>query len=144
MTEPMPPIEQKDPTEPDPSAQDPNVDGGVSTQVYLPRITIKYCTQCKWMLRAAYVSDSFCLKLSVLFFYMLNRYSLVSPQWYFIIRLFIVMIHSSLAVWAFLLLSHYHIFCILSICLASFCFPYTIVFSLSRKMAVHVRNQSPS
>ncbi|KAJ9212480.1 hypothetical protein DTO166G4_5972 [Paecilomyces variotii] len=54
MTEPMPPIEQKDPTEPGPSAQNPNADGGVSTQVYLPRITIKYCTQCKWMLRAAY------------------------------------------------------------------------------------------
>ncbi|GAD92517.1 hypothetical protein PAAG_00818 [Paecilomyces variotii No. 5] len=55
MTEPMPPIEQKGPTEPgDPGAQNPNSDGGVSTQVYLPRITIKYCTQCKWMLRAAY------------------------------------------------------------------------------------------
>lgn len=144
MTEPMPPIEQKDPTEPGPSAQNPNADGGVSTQVYLPRITIKYCTQCKWMLRAAYVSDLFYLKLSVLFFYMLNRYPLVSPQRYFIIWLLIVMIHSSLGVWVFLLLSHYHIFYVLSICLASFCFPYTIVFSLPRKMAVHFRNQSPA
>lgn len=26
-----------------------------TAQVHLPRITIKYCTQCKWMLRAAYV-----------------------------------------------------------------------------------------
>lgn len=26
-----------------------------TTQVHLPRVTIKYCTQCKWMLRAAYV-----------------------------------------------------------------------------------------
>lgn len=23
----------------------------------LPRVTIQFCTQCKWMLRAAYVSD---------------------------------------------------------------------------------------
>ncbi|KAE8396702.1 Rdx family-domain-containing protein [Aspergillus alliaceus] len=26
-------------------------------QVHLPRITIKYCTQCKWMLRAAYFAQ---------------------------------------------------------------------------------------
>ena len=26
-----------------------------TTQVHLPRVTIKYFTQCKWMLRAAYV-----------------------------------------------------------------------------------------
>lgn len=25
------------------------------TPVHLPRITIRFCTQCKWMLRAAYV-----------------------------------------------------------------------------------------
>jgi hypothetical protein len=25
----------------------------------LPRVTIKFCTQCKWMLRAAYVSVPF-------------------------------------------------------------------------------------
>ena len=25
------------------------------TSIHLPRITIHYCTQCKWMLRAAYV-----------------------------------------------------------------------------------------
>lgn len=29
-----------------------------TAQVHLPRVTIKYCTQCKWMLRAAYVSPS--------------------------------------------------------------------------------------
>lgn len=26
--------------------------------VNLPRITIQFCTQCKWMLRAAYVSQA--------------------------------------------------------------------------------------
>lgn len=26
------------------------------SRVHLPRITIKFCTQCRWMLRAAYVS----------------------------------------------------------------------------------------
>lgn len=35
--------------------------------VALPRITIKFCTQCKWMLRAAYVcqtfSYSYCISL---------------------------------------------------------------------------------
>lgn len=30
-----------------------------SARVTLPRITIKYCTQCKWMLRAAYVCVKF-------------------------------------------------------------------------------------
>ena len=29
-----------------------------TAQVHLPRVTIKYCTQCKWMLRAAYVRPS--------------------------------------------------------------------------------------
>lgn len=29
--------------------------------VHLPRVTIQYCTQCKWLLRAAYV----CLSLSL-------------------------------------------------------------------------------
>lgn len=28
-------------------------------QVHLPRVAIKFCTQCKWMLRAAYVSVEF-------------------------------------------------------------------------------------
>lgn len=28
------------------------------TDVKLPRVAITYCTQCKWMLRAAYVSSS--------------------------------------------------------------------------------------
>ena len=30
-----------------------------STPTLLPRITIRFCTQCKWMLRAAYVSLTF-------------------------------------------------------------------------------------
>lgn len=33
-------------------------------RVQLPRITIKYCTQCKWMLRAAYVGTFFSLRTS--------------------------------------------------------------------------------
>ncbi|OJD12297.1 hypothetical protein AJ78_07088, partial [Emergomyces pasteurianus Ep9510] len=28
-----------------------------STHVHLPRVTIKYCTQCKWLLRAAYFAQ---------------------------------------------------------------------------------------
>lgn len=49
MTEPTPPIEHAPPT-----AQ-PQTQQNVS----LPRITIKYCTQCKWLLRAAYVRPFF-------------------------------------------------------------------------------------
>jgi Rdx family len=56
MTEP---VEQKMPTEPmqlsDP--QSAATARGMSS-VYLPRIVIVYCTQCKWMLRAAYVCVS--------------------------------------------------------------------------------------
>lgn len=73
MTEPLAPIELRTPTErKEPSPQNQNADGGALTQVYLPRITIKYCTQCKWMLRAAYVSGYLFLcyfySSSVLFF----------------------------------------------------------------------------
>lgn len=52
MTEPMPPIEQRTPTE---QHQKLGSDNITAERVYLPRITIKYCTQCKWMLRSAYV-----------------------------------------------------------------------------------------
>lgn len=51
MTEPIAPIEQQQ-QKPTPQA---NTQAISNTQVNLPRITIKYCTQCKWMLRAAYV-----------------------------------------------------------------------------------------
>ncbi|QGA20622.1 hypothetical protein EYB26_008328 [Talaromyces marneffei] len=49
MTEPITPIEQsaQPPTGTDPSPQN----------THLPRITITYCTQCKWMLRAAYFAQ---------------------------------------------------------------------------------------
>ncbi|KAH8700610.1 Rdx family-domain-containing protein [Talaromyces proteolyticus] len=47
MTEPIPPIEQQPPT------GDKGFESSPS-QIRLPRITIQYCTQCKWMLRAAY------------------------------------------------------------------------------------------
>ncbi|WEW58728.1 hypothetical protein PRK78_004196 [Emydomyces testavorans] len=30
---------------------------GASVQVQLPRVTIKYCTQCRWMLKAAYFAQ---------------------------------------------------------------------------------------
>lgn len=51
MTEPIAPIEQQQ-QKPTPEADTQAIS---NTQVNLPRITIKYCTQCKWMLRAAYV-----------------------------------------------------------------------------------------
>ncbi|KAH1495419.1 hypothetical protein KXX42_005880, partial [Aspergillus fumigatus] len=55
MTEPTPPIEQHPPsssttTNPPPTTTTTTA----TTTTTLPRITIKYCTQCKWMLRAAY------------------------------------------------------------------------------------------
>ncbi|KAL1970536.1 hypothetical protein VTN77DRAFT_4180 [Rasamsonia byssochlamydoides] len=53
MTEPMPPIEQQTPTERRQQAGT----SSESSHVYLPRIMIKYCTQCKWMLRAAYFAQ---------------------------------------------------------------------------------------
>ncbi|KOC11100.1 selenoprotein [Aspergillus flavus AF70] len=37
---------------------EPQPKTSVATEkVHLPRITIKYCTQCKWMLRAAYFAQ---------------------------------------------------------------------------------------
>ncbi|PIG83839.1 selenoprotein domain protein [Aspergillus arachidicola] len=37
---------------------EPQQKTSVATEkVHLPRITIKYCTQCKWMLRAAYFAQ---------------------------------------------------------------------------------------
>ncbi|KAL1987955.1 hypothetical protein VTN96DRAFT_1479 [Rasamsonia emersonii] len=60
MTEPMPPIEQQTPTErreQSASLVGTSSSSSESSHVYLPRITIKYCTQCKWMLRAAYFAQ---------------------------------------------------------------------------------------
>ncbi|KAH7038148.1 Rdx family-domain-containing protein [Microdochium trichocladiopsis] len=31
--------------------------GSLPTPIHLPRVTIKFCTQCKWMLRAAYYAQ---------------------------------------------------------------------------------------
>ncbi|BDD54575.1 hypothetical protein MPDQ_000276 [Monascus purpureus] len=53
MTEPIAPIEQQQ-QKPTPEADTQAIS---NTQVNLPRITIKYCTQCKWMLRAAYFAQ---------------------------------------------------------------------------------------
>ncbi|OJJ86609.1 SelT/SelW/SelH family protein [Aspergillus glaucus CBS 516.65] len=50
----MPPIEQRTPTE---QHQKLGSDNITAERVYLPRITIKYCTQCKWMLRSAYFAQ---------------------------------------------------------------------------------------
>ncbi|PGH19209.1 hypothetical protein AJ80_04180 [Polytolypa hystricis UAMH7299] len=38
---------------------------GAAVQVHLPRITITYCTQCKWMLRAAYFAQELLSTFSV-------------------------------------------------------------------------------
>ncbi|EED16867.1 selenoprotein domain protein [Talaromyces stipitatus ATCC 10500] len=49
MTEPIAPIEQ---------TRHPNTKADASREnTHLPRITITYCTQCKWMLRAAYFAQ---------------------------------------------------------------------------------------
>jgi len=70
MTEPMPPIEQQTPTE---RQQQPLQQ---TAQVFLPRITIKYCTQCKWMLRAAYV----CIFFSIFCFFFQFFFGLIFPN----------------------------------------------------------------
>lgn len=60
MTEPTAPIEQN--LAPDTNktqASNPDTDTTVLKRVHLPRIAIEFCTQCRWMLRAAYV----CLSL---------------------------------------------------------------------------------
>ncbi|OQE19032.1 hypothetical protein PENSTE_c016G08568 [Penicillium steckii] len=58
MTEPTPPIETSLAHGSTPQADKSGPGSGVNTtameRVHLPRIAIKFCTQCKWMLRAAY------------------------------------------------------------------------------------------
>ncbi|PYH64582.1 SelT/SelW/SelH family protein [Aspergillus vadensis CBS 113365] len=49
MTSPLPPL-----TQPTTSAKP---QGTNNMHNHLPRITIKYCTQCKWLLRAAYFAQ---------------------------------------------------------------------------------------
>lgn len=59
MTEPITPLETS--LAPEAEAKDKSqAQGTVQDQtalerVHLPRIAIKFCTQCRWMLRAAYV-----------------------------------------------------------------------------------------
>lgn len=50
MTEPIPPIEKSVAGETTAPA-----DNMALERVHLPRIAIQFCTQCRWMLRAAYV-----------------------------------------------------------------------------------------
>ncbi|EAW23248.1 SelT/SelW/SelH family protein [Aspergillus fischeri NRRL 181] len=58
MTEPTPPIEQHPPTSSTTTNPPPTTTTTTATTATtLPRITIKYCTQCKWMLRAAYFAQ---------------------------------------------------------------------------------------
>ncbi|GAQ11268.1 hypothetical protein ALT_8589 [Aspergillus lentulus] len=64
MTEPTPPIEQHPPTSstdthppPTTATTTATATATAKTTTNLPRITIKYCTQCKWMLRAAYFAQ---------------------------------------------------------------------------------------
>ncbi|KAF7170484.1 hypothetical protein CNMCM5623_002921 [Aspergillus felis] len=63
MTEPTPPIEQYPPTSASSTNTNPptttttTTTTATTTTTNLPRITIKYCTQCKWMLRAAYFAQ---------------------------------------------------------------------------------------
>ncbi|OJJ39716.1 hypothetical protein ASPWEDRAFT_25523 [Aspergillus wentii DTO 134E9] len=57
MTEPTPPIEQTTPSEKPAGQTQPQPQTTTSTERNLPRVTIQYCTQCKWMLRAAYFAQ---------------------------------------------------------------------------------------
>ncbi|GFF29931.1 selenoprotein domain protein [Aspergillus udagawae] len=59
MTEPTPPIEQHPPTSTSSTGTNTNppTTTTATTTTNLPRITIRYCTQCKWMLRAAYFAQ---------------------------------------------------------------------------------------
>ncbi|KAJ5224274.1 uncharacterized protein N7469_007777 [Penicillium citrinum] len=58
MTEPTPPIETSLAHGSTPQSEKLGPGSGANTtaieRVHLPRIAIKFCTQCKWMLRAAY------------------------------------------------------------------------------------------
>ncbi|KAL4881347.1 Rdx family-domain-containing protein [Aspergillus karnatakaensis] len=53
MADPNPPSEQPQPQPPAPSTSTATATQKTSP----PRITIQYCTQCKWMLRAAYFAQ---------------------------------------------------------------------------------------
>lgn len=59
MTESTPPIEARLTPGSAPQSETPGPGSEANTtaleRVQLPRISIKFCTQCKWMLRAAYV-----------------------------------------------------------------------------------------
>ncbi|KAJ5688641.1 hypothetical protein N7462_003033 [Penicillium macrosclerotiorum] len=62
MTEPTPPIENtlaQGPSVAPPASSAPPADAGTSAleRVQLPRIAIQFCTQCRWMLRAAYFAQ---------------------------------------------------------------------------------------
>lgn len=53
--------------------------------VNLPRITIQFCTQCKWMLRAAYVSQKDNTEVSLLSLF-LFEYIKCQPDYLFSCR----------------------------------------------------------
>ncbi|KAJ5573443.1 uncharacterized protein N7459_007870 [Penicillium hispanicum] len=62
MTEPTPPIEeslapQAAAAAAPPSSGHPVAENTALERVYLPRIAIQFCTQCRWMLRAAYFAQ---------------------------------------------------------------------------------------
>ncbi|KAJ5086071.1 hypothetical protein N7532_010842 [Penicillium argentinense] len=62
MTEPTPPIETSLTSGAAPQSQAPGPGSGTADRtawerVHLPRIAIKFCTQCRWMLRAAYFAQ---------------------------------------------------------------------------------------
>lgn len=57
------PAETNAPGDPSLSAQTSAPESTALDRVHLPRITIKFCTQCRWMLRAAYVSRAPCLPI---------------------------------------------------------------------------------
>jgi hypothetical protein len=69
MTEPVAPIKSHPPVSsanPAPTSQGeraPTPEEPISG----PRITIQYCTQCKWMLRAAYVRPPFTYRSSYIY-----------------------------------------------------------------------------
>ncbi|BCS29476.1 SelT/SelW/SelH family protein [Aspergillus puulaauensis] len=54
MTEPTAPVEANPPASTQPAASESHAH---SYSYSHPRITIQYCTQCKWMLRAAYFAQ---------------------------------------------------------------------------------------
>lgn len=60
MTEPTATVDNSAPTGAAKQTK-PAAEPGLTSleRVHLPRISIKFCTQCRWMLRAAYVCSSF-------------------------------------------------------------------------------------